>query len=94
MSTGSQIVRKGERGLVYRQSDCKEGREGTCLQAVRLSGRERVDLSTGSQNVRKGESGLVYRQSDCKEERERGLVYRQSDCKEGREWTCLQAVRL
>ena len=36
LSTGSQIVKKGESGLVYRQSDCKEGREWTCLQAVRL----------------------------------------------------------
>ena len=33
LSKGSQTVRKGERGLVYRQLDCKEGREGTCLQA-------------------------------------------------------------
>ena len=36
LSKGSQTVRKGQRGLVYRQSDCKEGREGTCLQAVRV----------------------------------------------------------
>ena len=35
LSKGSQTVRKGERGLVYRQLDCKEGREGTCLKAVR-----------------------------------------------------------
>ena len=32
----SQTESKGESGLVYRQSDCKEGREGTCLQTVRL----------------------------------------------------------
>ena len=34
--TGSQIVRKGESGHVYRQSDCKERREENCLQAVRV----------------------------------------------------------
>ena len=70
----------------------KEGREWTCLQAIRLEGRERVDLSTGSQTCRKVESGLVYRQSDLKEGS--GLVYWQSDLQEGREWTCVQAVRL
>ena len=53
-----KTTRKVERGLVYRQSDQKDGGGGTCLQAVRPEGRGRGDLSTGSQTRRKGEGDL------------------------------------
>ncbi|KAI0224524.1 hypothetical protein LSAT2_024462, partial [Lamellibrachia satsuma] len=64
LSTDSQTGRMGDRGLAYRQSVWKDGREGTCLQAVCLEGRERGDLSTDSQAIRKGGRGFVYKHSD------------------------------